>query len=586
MKFSICMASYEMGDYGYRLLDECFGLLLEQTNQDFEIILSDHSDNDKIYQVCMSWSNKLNINYIRNFYGKGSSAPNLNRSMSMAKGEIILLLFQDDYLINKKTLELIDKKTKNKKFRWGKVGFTHTDENQIFYNPLAPKFEFNSLLRGINTMGNQSGIFIAKDAALEFDENIFMMLDCDYCIRLFLEFGPPLIISESCVSVRMHSVMASRNMPETFKLNDELSYLYKKYRLNYANFQWDDSYKIIDVVIPLYNCEKFISEAIYSVLNQTYPVNKIIVVDDESTDGSARIVEDLAATYSNLILIKRKHEGRSSARNAGISYSKAEYIAFLDSDDAWDERKLEKQMDIFSMNNAIDVVYSNYEVIDAHSKSISHHVIEPNLRGDIFEGILHQNLVSGSASAVIVCAKALTDVGGFDENLDFGEDWDLWLRLAKKYKFDFVSDPIVKIRRLPPLGYNKYAMNIRYNRQLLKVWSKWPNEVLKRNDILNAINEFFISRSMRPVQRLSQRITYYKIADKNYKESLNTQIYNKTGMKRIGLNNLFIILIKSQYIFFKIKLKDVLKKTYHRYKHRFNLLLMHLKKTYYHGVRH
>jgi len=580
MKFSICMASYEMGDYGYKLLDECFGLLLEQTNQDFEIILSDHSDNDKIYQVCMSWSDKLNINYIRNFYGKGNSAPNLNRSMSMARGEIILLLFQDDYLINKKTLELIDKKTKNKKFRWGKLGFVHTDGNQVFYNPLSPKFDLGSLLRGINTMGNQSGIFMSKDAVLEFDENIFMMLDCDYCIRLFLEFGPPLIIPESCVSIRMHPVMASRNMPENFKLNDELLYLYEKYKCEYANFQWDDSYKIIDVVIPLYNCEKFISEAINSVLKQTYPVNRIIVVDDESTDDSVKIVEDLAATYTSVILLKRKHEGRSSARNAGIGYSKAEYIAFLDSDDAWDARKLEKQMDIFSMNKAIDVVYSNYEVIDAYSKiSSGFHVVEPKLRGDIFEGILHQNLVSGSASAVIVSAKALTDVGGFDESLDFGEDWDLWLRLAKKYQFDYVSDPIVKIRRLPALGYNKYATNIRFNRQLLKVWSKWPNEVLKRTDILDAINEFFISRSMRPVLRLSQRLTYYKIADKNYKKSLNTQIYNKTGMKRIGLNNLFIVLIKSQYILLKIKIKERLKKTYHKVKHQFNLVLMYLKKN-------
>lgn len=339
-------------------------------------------------------------------------------------------------------------------------------------------------------------------------------------------------------------------------------------------FEEKKSNEIVDVIIPLYNCEKYIIEAIDSVLKQSYPINKIIVVDDGSTDNSAMIVEDLAIKFPNIALLKERHLGRSSARNTGISFSEAQYIAFLDSDDFWDERKIERQMSVFAANNAVDIIYSNYEVVDGQSKKIdSFHVEGAKLRGDVFKELLRENLVSGSSSSVIARAKAIKDVGGFDDQLSYGEDWDLWLKLAKKYQFDFVNDPIVKIRRLPTLSVNKYRTNVNRNKQLLMVWSKWTDEVMQSPCILDAINNIIISKAMTPAISVNKRFIYHKIAVRNYRTSLNQQIFLKMGILQRGKFPLVLILLSD--------LKRIFINSYHKKRHQFNLILRKLRNSYH-----
>ncbi|MBZ4664696.1 MAG: glycosyl transferase family 2 [Caloramator sp.] len=101
---------------------------------------------------------------------------------------------------------------------------------------------------------------------------------------------------------------------------------------------------LVSVIIPMYNVEKYISDTLESVLNQTYKNLEIIIIDDGSTDKSVDIVTSFKDKFNNIQYIYQKNSGVSSARNKGIYNAKGEYIAFLDSDDLWEKTKIEKQM--------------------------------------------------------------------------------------------------------------------------------------------------------------------------------------------------------------------------------------------------
>jgi len=257
----------------------------------------------------------------------------------------------------------------------------------------------------------------------------------------------------------------------------------------------------VDVVIPLYNNELYVLEAINSVLGQSYPIQKVIVVDDGSTDRSAALVEDTYATDERVVLVRAPHHGRSAARNRGIEKSTADFVAFLDSDDIWLPTKLEKQMKLFADNPVIGGVYCGYAVIDEKGSPLCHAtIIPPRLRGNVFSALLEANLLSGSASAIVVKRVVLEKSGLFDESFAFAEDWDLWLRLARICEFDFDEEALVFIRspscRLTQrLSYFKRMYRLI---QHIRVWSKWPDDVLANEIVLQEIRVGILRLYLRP----------------------------------------------------------------------------------------
>lgn len=114
----------------------------------------------------------------------------------------------------------------------------------------------------------------------------------------------------------------------------------------------------ISVIIPLFNCEKYIGEAIKSVIEQTYTDYEIIVVDDGSNDRSAEIAKGFG---SKIKLFERPHEGAAAAKNFGIKESKGELLAFLDSDDIWTKDKLYLQAKEFADDKDLDMCFGRYE---------------------------------------------------------------------------------------------------------------------------------------------------------------------------------------------------------------------------------
>ena len=186
---------------------------------------------------------------------------------------------------------------------------------------------------------------------------------------------------------------------------------------------------LVSVVIPTYNRRAFLAEAVHTVLAQTCADLELIVVDDGSTDHTAPMVEGVADPRVNLISLR--HSGSPArARNAGIERARGRYIAFLDSDNLWEPSKLEDQLAALAARPECRWCHTGQRCIDEIGAP---HPWSPLPRlaseGWIVEPLLRRRMgVNGSS--VLVDSAFLREIGGFDETFVWGEDYDLWVRLA------------------------------------------------------------------------------------------------------------------------------------------------------------
>lgn len=223
----------------------------------------------------------------------------------------------------------------------------------------------------------------------------------------------------------------------------------------------------VDVVIPVYNGARFLAAAIESALAQSLPPRRVIVVDDGSTDDSAAIARGLSGGAVELRLLQKANGGLSSARNAGLAQCTSEFVALLDADDVWLPDKLARQVARFQSSELSDlgVVYCDYDDIDERGQPLLDFPstrLQRGLRGDIRRRLYRGNLVAGSGSAVLIKRQCLERSGGFDERLPSSEDWELWLRLAQHFAFDYVDEVLVHLRR------HGASMQAQKERQILR----------------------------------------------------------------------------------------------------------------------
>lgn len=197
----------------------------------------------------------------------------------------------------------------------------------------------------------------------------------------------------------------------------------------------------VSVIIPTYNRADLVVRALRSVLDQTYQNFEVIVIDDASEDNTRDAVKsfnDERITY----IRQNENKGGSAARNRGIKVTKGKYIAFLDSDDEWLPEKLEKQVALFeSVPLKVGAIYTGLVYIKEDNKQLGKRI--PELEGDISKHVVFDNCV-GPLSSGIVRKECLENCGLFDERLPACQDWDIWIRIAKKYDFAFLEEPLVK----------------------------------------------------------------------------------------------------------------------------------------------
>lgn len=189
---------------------------------------------------------------------------------------------------------------------------------------------------------------------------------------------------------------------------------------------------LVSIIIPTYNRQDHIRKAIESCLEQEYGNKEIIVVDDGSTDGT-RVALQPYIESQGIKYIYQENRGPAAARNKGIEKSQGEYIAILDSDDSWqDKKKLEKQVKFLRENPDYVLVGGGVIVKNKEGREMGRYLL-PEKDREIRGFILLNNPFAHST--VLFRRRDWEKAGGYDENFDFYEDWDLWLKFGKLGKF-------------------------------------------------------------------------------------------------------------------------------------------------------
>ena len=207
-------------------------------------------------------------------------------------------------------------------------------------------------------------------------------------------------------------------------------------KLNQSDCNVND-FPTVSVVVPTYNRASRLGETLLSVLNQTYHDFELIVVDDGSTDGTSKVIQ----SFPNVrYVFMEENRGVSRARNEGLARAKGRYICFLDSDDLWDKKKLQIQVQWMERNADCQVCYTN-EIWIRKGVRVNPMKKHRKYSGDIFRHCLPLCIVSPSSA--MLRAGLFETIGNFDESLPACEDYDLWLRIAMKYKFHFIEEPLI-----------------------------------------------------------------------------------------------------------------------------------------------
>ena len=197
-----------------------------------------------------------------------------------------------------------------------------------------------------------------------------------------------------------------------------------------------EDYKI-SIVIPTFNRIGSLPRALDSALKQTYQPSEIIVVDNGSSDGTTKLLRE---RYPSIRLLIEKKLGVSAARNKGIRHSKFQWIALLDSDDAWDKTKLEKQKNaLASSQDHFRLVHTD-EIWIRNGNKFNQMKKHQKFGGDIFNNCL--SLCCISPSSVLINKNIFKEVGYFDESLPVCEDYDLWLKICSQEKILFINQKL------------------------------------------------------------------------------------------------------------------------------------------------
>ncbi len=226
IKISVCIPTYEMHGEAKKFLTKNFEVLKKQTYKNFEVIISDNSEDNVIEELCKDPAYRyLNIQYFRN-PRKGISK-NTNEAIKKANGELIKILYMDDVLANEYSLEDI---ANNFKGHWLVTACAHDTGNGELQNPHFPSYH-EKIYLGKNTIGAPSVLTIKNENPLLFDENLTWLLDCDYYKKMYDKYGEPEILNNIGVIIGLNKNQATKRTKLIVKLKEKWL-MHKRYNKN------------------------------------------------------------------------------------------------------------------------------------------------------------------------------------------------------------------------------------------------------------------------------------------------------------------------------------------------------------------
>ncbi len=279
-----------------------------------------------------------------------------------------------------------------------------------------------------------------------------------------------------------------------------------------------NSAPLVSVIIPTFNPCDFLEKAIASVFSQKYENIELIVVDDFSCDSSRKYISRLCDIYScHLILLDKNSGGCAKPLNEGIKHSSGKYIAICAQDDLFIDSKIDCQVNYLEANPNYAMSYSDtYLILNNDQKFIK--LKTPKRRsGKIFNDIILQKFYIPAVS-VVIKRDVFDVIGYFDENLLI-EDWDMWLRIAKKYEIGYLEASLAVYR-----SHNNNISKCRANEMIsdrISIINKWNLEpvfdaALTVTSFLDGAINFklpfpFIKNSLLAFWYLRQPIRWLKI---------------------------------------------------------------------------
>ena len=227
MKVSVAIPVYEMSGRGVECLEYNFKKIYKQTFKDFEVVVSDHSKDDKILLLCDNWNEKLDIKYVRNEENRGSLASNLNNCMKNCSGDIIKFIMEDDYLYcNESLKKIVNNFDMNK--GWMVSSYFHTTDRIKLFNLHIPEISRDILF--INRIGTPTCLTISNKQNIEFDQELNWYVDSDFYTQLYKTYGKPIILRDpTAVQLLWEGQTTNTLINDTIIKNEEI-YLMKKYK--------------------------------------------------------------------------------------------------------------------------------------------------------------------------------------------------------------------------------------------------------------------------------------------------------------------------------------------------------------------
>jgi glycosyltransferase involved in cell wall biosynthesis len=296
---------------------------------------------------------------------------------------------------------------------------------------------------------------------------------------------------------------------------------------------------LVSIVMGVYNGERYLKEAIDSMLNQTQTNFEFIIINDGSTDSTGEILH--AYTDPRVFILEQENHGLTKSLNRGIALARGKYIARMDSDEISMSNRLEKQIEYLENNFDVGAVGTSYNRIDAIGSIIGQEIISvPVQKKDIYKNLFEWCfLLHGS---VMMRKEVLDMVGWYDENFLYSQDYDLWFRILDHYSLGVLSEPLFCWRLHPDSIYSSKQTTAIHYRYLARRLSALRKSLNKSDYEIEYKSE--IAKIERTIALTRQNIPKHIDLDSTYKHHL-AAAYFRYGNKKTA-RMLWISMIRSR----------------------------------------
>lgn len=245
----------------------------------------------------------------------------------------------------------------------------------------------------------------------------------------------------------------------------------------------------VSIILPAYNTERYLSESIDSVRRQSFTDFELIIINDGSTDGTQRIIDDYAARDERIISLKQKNQGLVATLNKAVKMARGMYIARIDGDDPWMDDKLSAQVDSLDKNLDVSLIGGGFEIIDENGFFIE--TIHALTRDEDIRRAMMLRNPFGHAG-VMFRKDAFDKVGGYSNSHGPTEDFELWIRLATVGRLANLPKPVYRYRIVDNgISQSNSALQMKHtNIHIASLWEDHTPRLLTRNEIRKQANRY------------------------------------------------------------------------------------------------